>query len=139
MDRISITKTRLSMIVFTAIAATLFLTSNLGIENKTSVGIGVLISMMHIFLYRAGIRTIPKDIPIKTEPVPRTVKYWLNTFSSPLREKAFVNIEKMSNYSEVLNLEFLSPVDAIKVFDWEKSTEGYDYWNNISQILKNEK
>lgn len=60
----------------------------------------------------------------------QTVEYWLNTLESPLK---YLALERMTNNDHEAN----SQSEAVSFgFRWYETKEGYRYWQNIFNQLK---
>lgn len=63
----------------------------------------------------------------------KTVKDWLNTLNEPYKTKAINQTNK-----DILNLKCNSMSDALlRMFHWERSLEGCEYWNDLHESLEN--
>jgi hypothetical protein len=61
----------------------------------------------------------------------KTIKQWLNTLKEPYKTKALQQTNKDILKEKVIGLE-----DAMyKMFDWESSEEGLNYWCEVMESL----
>ena len=68
----------------------------------------------------------------------KTNSEWLSELPEPFRKKALGNI--MLSQAGIFPLEENSLPEALMCsFCWQKTVEGYDYWQNLHQQLLNTK
>jgi hypothetical protein len=64
----------------------------------------------------------------------KPVLEWYEEFSEPIRSRA---IKNYNFYNSIHKKEYVaSKRIAINYFDWERTTEGWEYWRNIYDQLE---
>lgn len=64
----------------------------------------------------------------------KTIKDWLNTLKEPYKSKAIQQTNK-----DILKENSKDLEEAIyKMFDWEASDEGFEYWSELVENIENQ-
>ena len=62
----------------------------------------------------------------------KTIKQWLETLPSPIKEKALANLNKCVEDIGAENL-----INALSEgFEWSETEEGYDYWHSVDTLAQ---
>lgn len=71
---------------------------------------------------------------IKTEEI--TVRQWLNTLKEPYKTKALTNsFNNASN--DILESTSKTLIASLYcAFEWDRSSEGFEYWQKIAQSIE---
>jgi len=69
----------------------------------------------------------------------KTIREHLEELPEPYRSQAISNVEKRDNPRDRFNIKVESISQAVnRSMNWAFTSEGYDYWENVYNSLKNE-